>query len=103
MSLKVKVLLKLTLGTASTLFRLNLFPKPKWRRWRSNMLNEFAYFGGGCFWCTEAIFTRVRGVSTVTSGYAGGKRQDPNYEQVTTGATGHAEVVKVEFDPSVIS
>lgn len=64
---------------------------------------ETAYFGGGCFWCTEAIFSRLRGVKKVISGYAGGRRPDPNYEQVSTGVTGHAEVVKVEFYPSVIT
>ena len=64
---------------------------------------ELATFGGGCFWCTEAIFKRLRGVEDVVSGYSGGVRQDPSYEQVTTGATGHAESVQVEFDPSIIS
>ena len=64
---------------------------------------EIATIGGGCFWCTEAIFRRLKGVEEVTSGYAGGARQDPSYEQVTTGATGHAESVQVEFDPSIIS
>lgn len=64
---------------------------------------EIATVGGGCFWCTEAIFKRLKGVEEVTSGYAGGARQDPSYEQVTTGATGHAESVQVEFDPSIIS
>jgi len=58
---------------------------------------------GGCFWCLEAVFQQLKGVSKVTSGYAGGKRPDPTYEQVCTGATGHAEVVQVEFDPAVIS
>jgi peptide-methionine (S)-S-oxide reductase len=64
---------------------------------------EIATIGGGCFWCTEAIFRRLKGVEEVTSGYAGGVRQDPSYEQVTTGVTGHAESVQVEFDPSIIS
>ncbi len=64
---------------------------------------EIATVGGGCFWCTEAIFRRLKGVDEVTSGYAGGVRRDPSYEQVTTGATGHAESVQVEFDPSIIS
>jgi peptide-methionine (S)-S-oxide reductase len=66
-------------------------------------MSELAYFGGGCFWCTEAVFGRVKGVLSVTPGYAGGKRENPTYEQVSTGATGHAEVIKVEFDPSLIS
>lgn len=64
---------------------------------------ELATFGGGCFWCTEAIFKRLKGVEDVVSGYSGGARKDPSYEQVTTGATGHAESVQVEFDPNTIS
>lgn len=64
---------------------------------------EIATVAGGCFWCTEAIFKRLKGVDTVTSGYSGGARENPSYEQVTTGATGHAEAVQIEFDPSIIS
>lgn len=64
---------------------------------------EIATVAGGCFWCTEAIFKRLKGVDQVTSGYSGGARVDPSYEQVSTGATGHAEAVQIEFDPSVIS
>ncbi len=60
-------------------------------------------FGGGCFWCTEAVFRMLRGVSKVESGYAGGKKENPSYEQVSGGATGHAEVVRVTYDPAVIS
>lgn len=63
---------------------------------------ETVTLGGGCFWCTEAIFKRLKGVEKVTSGYAGGKRENPSYEQVSTGATGHAEAIQIEFDPSVI-
>src|SRR5260221_438199 len=59
--------------------------------------------GGGCFWCTEAIFQRVEGVTSVVSGYAGGHAANPTYEQVSAGSTGHAEVVQVTFDPKVIS
>lgn len=62
-----------------------------------------AVFGGGCFWCTEAVFERLRGVVSEMPGYAGGRRPNPTYEQVCTGATGHAEVVKVEFDSEQIS
>jgi peptide-methionine (S)-S-oxide reductase len=61
-----------------------------------------AVVGGGCFWCTEAVFLGVEGVLSVESGYAGGHVSDPSYEQVCDGDTGHAEVVKVEFDPAVI-
>ncbi|MDR5758028.1 peptide-methionine (S)-S-oxide reductase MsrA [Caballeronia sp. LZ035] len=63
---------------------------------------ETATLGGGCFWCTEAVFLAVQGVVSVESGYAGGKALNPSYEQVCGGDTGHAEVVKVVFDPSVI-
>lgn len=60
---------------------------------------ETATLGGGCFWCTEAVFEGVRGVEKVQSGYAGGRIPDPSYEQVCSGSTGHAEVVRVTFDP----
>lgn len=63
---------------------------------------ETAVFGGGCFWCTEAIFARLKGVKSVEPGYAGGEMDDPSYEQVSSGETGHAEVVKIEFDPKII-
>ena len=64
---------------------------------------ETATFGGGCFWCIEALFQRVDGVRSVTSGYAGGGVKNPTYKQVCSGKTGHAEVVRVRFDPSVVS
>lgn len=64
---------------------------------------EVATLGGGCFWCTEAVFDEMQGVTDVVSGYAGGQRPNPSYEQVCTGATGHAEVVQVTFDPSVVT
>jgi peptide-methionine (S)-S-oxide reductase len=64
---------------------------------------EVAVLGGGCFWCTEAVYLEVRGVHSVESGYTGGQQPNPTYEQVCTGATGHAEVVRIEFDPAVIS
>jgi peptide-methionine (S)-S-oxide reductase len=65
--------------------------------------NEIAVFGGGCFWCTEAVFKELRGVQGVSSGYAGGRTSDPTYEQVCSGETGHAEVIRIEFDPKEIS
>ena len=65
--------------------------------------NEKATFGGGCFWCIEAVYERIEGVKSVVSGYAGGEVQNPTYEQVSTGTTGHAEVVQVEWDPEKIS
>ena len=64
---------------------------------------ESAVFGTGCFWCSEAIFKQLRGVISVTPGYAGGTTPDPSYEQVCTGRTGHAEVAQIEFDPDAIS
>jgi peptide-methionine (S)-S-oxide reductase len=64
---------------------------------------EVATFGGGCFWCTEAVFRELRGVEKVESGYAGGTVPNPSYEAVCSGRTGHAEVVQVTFDPHVIS
>jgi peptide-methionine (S)-S-oxide reductase len=63
---------------------------------------ERVTLGGGCFWCLEAVFERLDGVASVTSGYAGGHLPDPSYAAVCTGGTGHAEVVRVEFDPEVI-
>ncbi len=67
------------------------------------MAEEIATLGGGCFWCLEAVFAELDGVISVESGYAGGKRPNPTYQQVCSGATGHAEVVRVKFDPEVIS
>jgi len=64
---------------------------------------ETATFAGGCFWCLEAAFQQLHGVQSVTSGYAGGTVPNPSYEQVCTGNTGHAEVVQIVFDPSIIS
>lgn len=68
-----------------------------------NKKNEVAVFGGGCFWCTEAVFERVKGIVSVMPGYAGGSLKDPGYYEVCEGTTGHAEVIKIEFDPSIIS
>ena len=59
---------------------------------------QTAYFAGGCFWCVEAIFQRINGVTHVTSGYCNGTTIDPTYQDICTGSTGHAEVVKIEFD-----
>ena len=64
---------------------------------------ERATFGGGCFWCVEAIFERVNGVHEVESGYSGGSVANPDYKQVTSGTTGHAEVVQISYDPVVVS
>jgi peptide-methionine (S)-S-oxide reductase len=64
---------------------------------------QTAIFGGGCFWCIEAVFKRVAGVSSVESGYMGGKTENPTYRQVCNGGTGHVEVVRVNYDPAVVS
>jgi len=64
---------------------------------------EIATFGNGCFWCTEAVFQQLKGVSKVESGYSGGQVENPTYKAVCTGTTGHAEVLQITFDPSVIT
>jgi methionine-S-sulfoxide reductase len=64
---------------------------------------ESAVFGAGCFWCTEAVFQRLKGVKAVMPGYSGGSTPNPSYEQVCTGRTGHAEVAKIDFDPGLVS
>ena len=65
--------------------------------------HEFATFGGGCFWCMEAVFQRLPGIVHSVSGYSGGKTENPTYEDICGHGTGHAEVIQVEFDPAVIS
>lgn len=72
------------------------------KRPMNNNKLETATFGSGCFWCTEAIFQQLKGIEKVTPGYSGGNRANPTYEQVSSGATGHAEVTQIQFDPSVI-
>jgi peptide-methionine (S)-S-oxide reductase len=67
------------------------------------MKTEKATLGGGCFWCVEAVYERLPGILSVTSGYAGGQTENPTYEQIGTGKTGHAEVVQIEYDPEKIS
>ena len=64
---------------------------------------QIAVFGGGCFWCTEAVYQKIKGVIAVESGYSAGGMDNPSYEQVSNGSTGHAEVIKVEFDPAQVS
>src|SRR5947207_10131777 len=65
--------------------------------------NAVATFGGGCYWCTEAIFQMIPGVKSVTSGFAGGTKENPTYDEVCTGATGHAEVIQIQYDPKVVT
>jgi peptide-methionine (S)-S-oxide reductase len=69
----------------------------------SETKNDIAVFAGGCFWCTEAVFDELRGVRSVVSGYAGGTTKNPTYEQVCSGSTGHAEAIKIDFDPGQLS
>jgi len=69
----------------------------------NNVKMDTATFGTGCFWCTEAIFQQVEGVSKVTSGYSGGKVENPNYKEVCTGTTGYAECLNIVYDPSKIT
>jgi peptide-methionine (S)-S-oxide reductase len=66
-------------------------------------MTETAIFGGGCFWCTEAVFKMLKGVTSVLPGYAGGKTVNPTYDQVCSGETGHAEVIRIEYDPTQVS
>lgn len=69
----------------------------------SPQITQIAVFGGGCFWCTEAVFKMFRGVVSVVPGYAGGTTENPTYEEVCTGSTGHAEVIRIEYDPALVS
>lgn len=91
--------LGLWLGFLSLLPIMNAAPDPQ----KNVSTNQLATFGGGCFWCLEAVFESIEGVKAVTSGYAGGRTVNPSYEQVCDGDTGHAEVVQIEFDPAKIS
>lgn len=67
------------------------------------MKNQLATFANGCFWCTEAVFKRIKGVSSVESGFSGGQKDNPTYEQVAMGTTGHAESIQINYDPEIIS
>ena len=69
----------------------------------TNPMNETAVLANGCFWCTEAVFSSLKGVISVKSGYTGGTVKNPTYEQVSNGNTGHAEAIRIEFDPTIIS
>ena len=66
-------------------------------------MTETALFGGGCFWCTEAVFKMLKGVTSLEPGYAGGRSPNPTYQEVCTGTTGHAEVIRIEYDPSQVA
>lgn len=69
----------------------------------TNTKYEIATFGGGCFWCTEAMFDQLNGVESAVSGYSGGTKENPTYEEVCSGTTGHAEVIQVKYDPNTIT
>ncbi len=90
--------LGLLCGGLSTTFAQKMNPPDP----RTNT-TELATFGAGCFWCVEAVFERLDGVKSVTSGYAGGKTANPTYEQICSGQSGHAEVAQIEFDPKKIT
>jgi peptide-methionine (S)-S-oxide reductase len=93
--------LKLSIALATLVAGgLSAFAEPK--NMNTNSV-ETATLGGGCFWCTEAIFQMLPGVKSVASGYAGGSKENPTYKEVCGGQTGHAEVIQVEFDPKVVS
>src|SRR3990167_4894981 len=82
----------------------NWWPKNRRSTRRSGVMAEQqAIFAGGCFWCTEAVFQQIAGVGTVESGYIGGTVPDPTYDQVCGGTTGHAEAIRIGFDPDVVS
>lgn len=93
----------LTMKTALTLLTILLMASIAPTSSAADAKTEIAVIGGGCFWCVEAQYLLVKGVKKVTSGYAGGKTVNPTYEDVCTGETGHAEVIQIEFDPSVVS
>jgi len=77
--------------------------EPSDKKMNTTNTTELATFGGGCFWCMEAVFERLDGVASVTSGYAGGKKEKPTYREVCSGSTGHAEVIQIAFDSKKIS
>jgi peptide-methionine (S)-S-oxide reductase len=82
-----------------TMESMNAAPEPV----KSGAKTELATFGGGCFWCSEAVFETFKGVNSVVSGYAGGKEPNPTYEQICSGRSTHAEVVQIAYDPAQIS
>ena len=100
----MKIKMKNSLGVLFAIgaLNLNILAQPI-NQTKMNPTTETADFGGGCFWCMEAVFERLPGVISVTSGFAGGTTENPTYQQVCTETTGHAEVTEIEFDPGKIS
>ncbi|MBL7850868.1 MAG: peptide-methionine (S)-S-oxide reductase MsrA [Cyclobacteriaceae bacterium] len=94
--MKTTLLIGLALATAVVYGQGKTNPK-------SMKTEQQATFGGGCFWCTEAVFLAVKGVTKVESGYSGGTVKNPTYREVCTGLTGHAEVIRITFDPAVVT
>ena len=99
MGIKTLIIILLT-AVATTSIGQNATKKPMTTN--SNGLRK-ATFGGGCFWCTEAVFLDVKGVQSVESGYTGGTTKNPTYKEVSSGLTGHAEVIQITYDPTIVS
>lgn len=96
--------LRLLIVISLTLINTSIYSQNKERvKPMNNHKIETVTFGSGCFWCTEAVFQQLKGVIKVTPGYSGGARANPTYEQVSSGASGHAEVSQIEFDPGIIT
>jgi len=95
--------MKLTIHLLLAVGALNLAAPAQPTQLMNTNKTETATFGGGCFWCMEAVFERLPGVKSVTSGFAGGHTPNPTYEQVCTGDTGHAEVTQIEFESPTIN
>jgi peptide-methionine (S)-S-oxide reductase len=95
--------MKLSLCLLAVFAALNLSASAQPTNTMNTNKTELATLGGGCFWCMEAVFERLPGVKSVTSGFAGGHTANPTYEQVCAGATGQAEVTQIEFDPARVS
>lgn len=100
-----KITLLFFIITVILSFNENIFTQnlKKAKIMNTNNKYETATFGTGCFWCTETIFEKLKGVESAVSGYSGGTKENPTYKEVCTGNTGHAEVIQVTFDPSIIS
>ena len=100
---KTRIVFSLGAGLVLTILALIMHADDKSKAEGDSTKTEKATFGGGCFWCTEAVFETMEGVHSVTSGYEGGKTVKPTYQQICTGETGHAEVIQIEFDPSKVA